>query len=225
MGKKIEDRIGDVFKWCIEDHDLVNSKICDIGVGAGLSSIYFAAKGASKVHGFEPSEGFGGDKSVYNLFTNNIEEYGVNNIVIPHKTDFLENDFEDDTFDYVIAINSLHHVVEKSTDKSNFDGLEIRLSEAIKEMKRITKPNGKVIIWEIAFDSVYRFIGLRYKQMDWYLHPPLKMWKNAAKDSFDNIQLEYTHFFSIPLAKYFMKSYLSLFFLNPTFKLILKKEK
>ena len=223
MNSIFEYQENDVVKWSIKNIDLKNKTICDIGVGSGLSSIYFASKGAKKVIGIEPSQGKGGNVNVYDVFLSNIKKYRFDNIVIPQKLGFLENDYEDNSFDYVFAINSLHHVVENSTDKSNFIGLESRLTGALKEMKRIVKPNGKIVIWDMAFESIYRFVKVRYKQIDWYLHPKLKMWRNAARESFGDVSFEYTYFFSIPMSKYIMRNYLSLYFLNPTFKLVLTK--
>lgn len=223
MNSKVEYEENDVVKWSIKDIDLKNKTICDIGVGSGLSSIYYASKGAKKVIGLEPSRGKGGNINVYDVFISNIKKYRLENIVIPQQIGFLENNYEDNNFDYVFAINALHHVIENSTDKSNFNGLENRLAGAIKEMKRIAKPNGKIVIWDMAFDSIYRFVKIRYKQIDWYLHPTLKMWRNAAREEFDSVSFEYTYFFRIPMSKYIMRNYLSLYFLNPTFKLVLTK--
>ena len=158
----MDHKYENVLKWLTEDLNLHNSTICDIGVGHGQSSLYFASKGSAKVFGIEPSEGKGHDKDVYKIFINNIKRHDLDNIVIPLKIDFLNNNFKDDSFDFVFGINSLHHVFEKSKDISNFSGIENRMNIVFKEMKRIAKPNGKIVIWDTVFDSIYRFIKIRF---------------------------------------------------------------
>lgn len=213
-----------IFQWATSGLDIRDKVICDIGVGPGGSSLHLARLGAREVICFEPGEGKGGRTDVFEKLVSNIRDNGMNDVIIPVKVDFLQNDIAANAFDYVFAINSLHHVVERSTDRSNFEGLQDRLNEAFIEMVRLTKPGGKVVLWEIAFDSVYRHIPLRYRQLDWYLHPPLSVWRNAAKNTGCRFSVDFPWFFSIPVSRFFMRNYLSMYLLNPTFKLVLEKE-
>jgi SAM-dependent methyltransferase len=212
-----------VFQWVTSNLDIRDKLICDIGVGPGTSSFHLARLGAGEITSIEPGQGKGGRTDVFETLVSNIRKNGMEQVIRPMKMDFMQNGFADNSFDFVFAVNSLHHVVERSTDRSNFDGLTDRLTAALTEMVRITKPGGKIVLWDIAFDSIFRSVRIRYRQFDWYLHPTMRMWKESIRQTSCAFHVDYPYFFSIPLSRYFMRNYVALYLLNPTFKLTLEK--
>lgn len=223
LKKLIINKKDKFLSWLCEDIDLFDKTICDIGCGEGWTSIYFAKKNPVKVFSIEPSEGVGGSSDVFTKLLQNIETNNLNDVILPLKIDFMKNDFQDNTFDYVFGINSLHHVIELSRDKTNFIGIGKRINTLFMEINRIVKPGGKVIIWDIAFESIFRHIPIRFRQIDWYLHPKLEDWLKGANDNFKKCHINYTHLTNYSFTRYILNNRISLYLINPTFKLKLTK--
>lgn len=104
--------------------DLVGKTLLDLGCGAGETSVYFALKGA-KVTAADISMG------MLKIAETLSRKYGVNIVTIRSVAERLE--FPDYSFDYIFGNGVLHHV---------------QLDQAIKEIKRVLKPNGKAIFVE-----------------------------------------------------------------------------
>ena len=99
-----------------------NTNILDIGCGNGRNMEY-------------EDYNFTGVDNCYN-FTKICKDKKLNVIL----SDMTTLPFEDNTFDYIISIASFHHL-------SNNE----RREQALKEMKRVLKPNGEILlsVWSI----------------------------------------------------------------------------
>ena len=61
-------------------------------------------------------------------------------------------------------------------EKENLIGIDKRLDNLFSEMKRITKKNGKIIIWDSHSTTIWKYFPIRWRNIDWYLHPTLRVW-------------------------------------------------
>ncbi len=103
---------------------LKGAKLLEIGCGCGEASVYFAKCGAD-VYATDLSEG------MVELAKHVAEYHGttIHTVVCPAE----RLPFDDNSFDFVYAANILHHVDIKT---------------ALKEIKRVLKPDGVLLAWD-----------------------------------------------------------------------------
>lgn len=118
--------------------------------------------------------------------------------------------FEDEAFDHVICIASLHHLLEKE-----------QRTQALKEMKRVLKQNGEafITVWNkrqkefIAEDKVieksWDYKGKELKR-NYYLYTYKELKKDLKEAGFEVLELKPEKSYSIPLIKEFSKNILAL---------------
>jgi len=108
--------------------------VLDIGTGTGNLAIEFLKRGCQVV-GLDPSA-----KMLEIAERKAIEWEGRFQIQLC-KNPLLEIPFPDQTFDIVASTYTIHHITDDAK----------RLS--IKEMKRVLKPNGRIIIGDVMFKN------------------------------------------------------------------------
>lgn len=101
-------------------------KLLDVGCGDGADGEIFINELNLDVCGIDIFE----DKNIKNINGFKFKKAGVYNIP-----------FKDNTFDYVFLHNVLHHIDEKKQNYKNH-------TKALKELKRVCKKNGRIIIIE-----------------------------------------------------------------------------
>ncbi len=104
-------------------------KVLDAGCGVGGSSIFLAKKYGCQVTGITLSE------RQVRTATHFSEKNGVSHLAKFERMDYTQTRFPDASFDVVWAIESM----QTATDKSLF----------FKEMRRILKPNGRILIADV----------------------------------------------------------------------------
>ena len=103
-------------------------KILDVGCGNGRNLLYFAKKGF-EVYGIDFSKEM--IKQAKEMFNKNKIKLKSNQLIV---ADMRKIPFEDENFDYIICVASLHHIPKKDH------------GTAIAEIKRVLKKNGECII-------------------------------------------------------------------------------
>lgn len=212
------------FEWAVKGIDFNDKIVCDIGVGPGFSSIYYCELNPEKIYAIEPSLGIGSHNTVYDKLIENISKNNLTHKIEPLRIDFLKNNFEDNYFDITIGLNSLHHVIEISKEKVNLVNIDKRLDTLFAEMKRITKKDGKIVIWDLHSTTIWKYFPIRWRNIDWYLHPSLNTWIEAFERNFDGYQLYYQHILRAPSTETIFNNKLSNMLLNPLFKVIINNK-
>lgn len=108
--------------------------VLDIGTGTGNLAVEFLTKGC-QVIGLDPSV------KLLRMAEKKIEEWGKRFEIRVCENPFLEIPFFDDTFDIVASTYSIHHLADNAK----------RL--AIAEMKRVMRPDGKIVIGDVMFQD------------------------------------------------------------------------
>ncbi|MEM3543755.1 MAG: class I SAM-dependent methyltransferase [Candidatus Micrarchaeia archaeon] len=141
-------------------------KLLDIGCGSGRNLFYFAEKGFDW-YGIDFS------KEMINIA---IENFKRKNIDVKGRLkvgDMTELPFPDESFDYIISIASFHHIPKEEQLK------------AIKEMKRVLKENGEMII-SVWNKYSFKRIGFWFSGKE-----TLVPWKKKEK----GIEKEYNRYY------------------------------
>lgn len=90
--------------------------------------------------------------------------------------------FKDDVFDYVTCVHSFHHHQDSE--------------QSLEEMKRVTKPGGKVLIFELGLDGIirrsfYRIENKRNNEGNVHRYTKPQMLALFKKVGFVNIEQKY----------------------------------
>jgi len=123
-------------------------KVLDAGCGVGGSAIFLAKNYGCQVTGITLSE------RQVRTATHFSEKNGVGHLATFERMDYTQTRFPDAHFDMVWAIESM----QTATDKSLF----------FKEMRRILKPNGRILIADVFKEGTWKITETPV--MQWMLH-------------------------------------------------------
>ncbi len=154
---------------CIEDGDLA----LDIGTGTGNLAVKFLERGC-KVIGLDPSV------KLLKIAEQKAKEWKGRFQIRLCKDPFLKIPFPEQTFNVVASTFSIHHISE---DKK-------RLS--IREIKRVLKLDGQIIIGDVMFkDSSDKLRALaEYPDMEDEYQPMLDTFPKMFEDEGFNVEVE-----------------------------------
>jgi len=169
--------------------DLCGKSVLEIGCGNGLISLWLALlKNTGKIVAIDEYEGIGEDRNNYNNFKKIIKENSLGIDLM--KVDFWKNNFKPDSFDIVVANNALHHMIR--TEKYIFNDTETRNQwvDLFSVIRRILKRDGILVLREVSRFNLWRFLPLRFRYMDWEIHPTKKEFAYVIrKAGFKNVDL------------------------------------
>ncbi len=208
----------------LEDIGVKGKSVLEVGCGKGFVSLYIALFcGPKKVVALDESEGIGNEKGVLAFLEKTVKDLNIKNIKVV-KSDIMNNCFSDDSFDIIIANNALHHVVRTGKYISSDLHTKNKWIALFSELKRLLKPNGILILGEFSRKSIWRYIKLRYRQIDWELHPKLKEWLLVIKlAGFKKISFRYSVPYKLRKLEPLFSNSFSSFFLNPSFNIYCEK--
>lgn len=139
--------------------------VLDIGTGTGNLAVKFLEKGCQVV-GLDPSA------KLLRMAEKKVEKWGEQFDIRVCENPFLETPFFDNTFDVVVSTYSIHHITD--------DAKQL----AIVEMKRVMKPDGRIIIGDVMFkDSEDKNRALwEYSDMEDEYQPTLDTFLDMFSD-------------------------------------------
>lgn len=139
--------------------------VLDIGTGTGNLAVKFLEKGC-QVIGLDPSA------KLLRMAEKKVEKWGDLFDIRICENPFLEIPFFDNTFDVVASTYSIHHITDDAK------GL------AVVEMKRVMKPDGRIVIGDVMFkDSADKARALsEYPDMEDEYQPTLDTFLDMFSD-------------------------------------------
>lgn len=158
-----------VDKASVKEGDLV----LDIGTGTGNLAARFLARGC-KVIGIDPSA------RLLQMTKDKVTEWKGHFQTLRCEDSFLSIPFGEQTFDVVASTFSIHHISDD----------EKRLS--VKEMKRVLRPGGRVVIGDVMFkDTADKIRALtKYPDMDDEYQPTLDTFPIMFEDGGFIVEVE-----------------------------------
>ncbi len=213
----LEEQLGDV--------SLSGKCVLEVGCGKGFISLFLAmCTDVKQVVALDEAEGEGSPIGVTQPLKEAIGLFGLKNIVV-EEIDVMLNNYPDAYFDIIIANNALHHVVTPGLLSTNHDAQQGYLS-LFRELKRLLVPDGMLLIWEYSRQSLWRWlpIKLKWKHIDWELHPTLDEWLKVIKDAGFRIRrCEYKVPYVFRKLKVFFSNAVVQFFIYPSFFITAQK--
>jgi len=139
--------------------------VLDLGTGTGNLAVRFLEKGC-RVIGLDPSV------KLLEMAEQKVAEWEGRFQVQLCEDPFLEIPFFDNTFDIIASTYSIHHITDHAK----------RLS--VREMKRVLKPNGRVVIGDVMFrNASHKARALAdYPDMEDEYQPMLDTFPDMFKD-------------------------------------------
>ena len=207
--------------------DLSQKKILDIGCGKGMVAAYICLLyPEANVSAIDEDEGNGLDQGSLKIIHEAKSKFILNNLTILKK-DFWEIDFELDSFDVILANDSLHHIVEYNVKDETQKQKENWLKAFLK-IKKYLKPGGHLILREVSVFNFWNHTNLKllFSHMTWEIHPSLKFILETLKEAgFIDVQYSYLVNYKLRiLTKLLEKNFLYGYFLNPTFHISAQKK-
>jgi ubiquinone/menaquinone biosynthesis C-methylase UbiE len=208
-----------------EGIEIAGKKILDLGCGKGFTALALSSLSpATEIIALDEYEGHGESKENSQFLQHLIQRFQVNNLHL-QKMDFLKNQFSDSTFDVVVANHSLHHIVR--TDGFIFQNRATELAwvAQLSEVKRILGPGGVLVAKEGTRNSIWRYVPLRCRNIDWKIHPTIREFKSIFQQVFPKTFL-IKNVVSYRLRKFLpflRKNPLATFLVTPNFYIIARK--
>lgn len=178
-------RLRNLLKFMFNKIDFSNTRVLDIGGGAGLLSIYSVVMGAEKCISLEPDTdgASGGNKQKFNSLKNSIDS-NINAFMIP-KTFQEYSEGISEKFDIIIMANSINHLDESSvisllTNKQS----QSKYSKIFQDIYNLLNDNGHLIITDCSRFNFFNFIGIKNPLMptiEWNKHQSPYTWCSLLK--------------------------------------------
>jgi SAM-dependent methyltransferase len=207
--------------------DVEGKRCLDVGAGNGVFSIALGLRGASEVCALEP-EAAGSNSAMSERFLRMIGQVGVTNVRLERKT--LQEALPGlRPFDLVLLHNCINHFDEPSCIVLHRDqAAQNAYLETFRDLYRVTKDNGIVIITDCTRHNFFGMLGLRSPlapSIEWEKHQPPSVWgRLAERVGFQRERVEWTtpgHLGS--LGHRLLSNSVASFFLLGHFILVLRK--
>lgn len=160
--------------------DVKEKKVIDIGCGNGHLSVYLALqKKVSFAVGLDQYKGHGSEQISRYIFKKAIDELKLSNVAII-EGDISTMPFHNNIFDCVVLQYVMHHVIcEKNKLRKSPTSLH-RASEIFKEIYRLLKFDGILVLCEVRKNSIYRIFSFD-KSIDWKTKQDPSDWISALE--------------------------------------------
>jgi SAM-dependent methyltransferase len=163
-----------------QDTDFHNKTMLEIGCGKGMLCLWAAAHGARHVVGLEPlADGAYDSSKCHQAFRSMAQQLELPQARILPDT-VQKFDCPSNYFDVVLSIASINHLDEKSCvalGKSQAAADEYR--KIFRNIARMMKPGGKLIIIDAARHNFFGDLGLRNPMspnIEWFKHRQPGYW-------------------------------------------------
>lgn len=205
------------------DRSWAGLRMLEIGGGAGVYSLYAAARGAADVVCLEPA-GDGSTAGMAERFRRIRDAARIEHAQHLPLT-FQAYEPEGDPFDLVLLYNSVNHLDEAACAAVHRDPDAREVYRALfSRLHGLTRPGAQVILCDCSRYNLYPLLGLRNPidpSIDWDLHQTPGVWEDLLRSAgFGRPALSWMTFNPLGrLGRFFLGNRLAAFFLVSHFRL------
>lgn len=179
------------------DVDFHNKTMLEIGCGKGLFCLWAAMHGARHVVGLEPlAEGAYDSSDCHRKFRSMAEQLDLPQArILP--TTVQDFDCPGNYFDIVLSVASINHLDEKScVALGKSEAARNEYQKIFRNIARMIKPGGKLIIMDAARRNFFGDLGLRNPltpNIEWFKHQQPEYWAGLLSEcGFGNARIRWT---------------------------------
>jgi len=179
------------------DIDFRNKTMLEIGCGKGMLCLWAAMHGARHVVGLEPlAEGAYDSSDCHRTFRSMADQLDLPQArILP--TTVQEFDCPGNYFDVVLSVASINHLEEKScVALGKSEAAKKEYQKIFRNIARMMKPGGKLIIMDAARHNFFGDLGLRNPlspNIEWFKHQQPEYWAGLLGDcGFSNARIRWS---------------------------------
>jgi SAM-dependent methyltransferase len=155
-----------------------NASVLDIGAGDGVTSLYAASAGATKVVGLS-ADLDGSWEGAADTFERLRDGLGLEQVVVLRET-VQDFDAAGEQFDVLISRASINHVDEDACIRLREDAeAQGRYLTVFEKLARISAPGAAIVVKDAMPQNFFGALGLRNPMMptlEWHKHQPPEVW-------------------------------------------------
>lgn len=201
-----EDKYGDLARYALGAERffgpvaLSGRRILEIGSGRGLTTMFLALQGASRVVSMEP--GLAGSRTgLQSIQQRRIEALGLQDVVELVDADFNTWDGGDRRFDIIVSESSINHLYESPHHALRHRETHDRYQVIWRKVRGLLAAGGVFCVSDACrygFFSMTKRLGLRRpwdgKRLttNWRIHQNAGVWSTIARESgFSSVEVDY----------------------------------
>ena len=174
-------------------HSIQGKRVLELGCGDGILGLYIALSRDPRLCvAVDDWKGSGGSPKRQQRAATLLAQFSRHGFRVV-QADFWSLPFPRQSFDVILANNALHHIAGFCHSDRPEDQAD-KLTHMFKLLKGFLSEEGILVIQEFDGSTIWRFwpFRLRYRQLEWWLHPPLQIWLDAVRlGGFTDVSCDY----------------------------------
>lgn len=172
-------------RYLFEGVPLLGRSFLEVGAGAGLTSLWAACQGATRVVALEP-EAAGSTAGVRDRFRRAAEKLALSQVEMLPET-FQSYELPAEPFDVVLLHNSVNHLDEAACIRLREDLAARRTYEGLFEkLARATARGGRLVLSDCSCDNFFARLGVKNPfapTIEWNKHQSPETWADLLREA------------------------------------------
>ena len=185
------------FHWHVEEqvspHSISGKHVLEIGCGDAMLGLYVALSRKPQLCvAVDNWAGVGGPTARREGAAQLLHQFGADAFCVV-QADSWALPSTRHAFDAILANNAPHHIAGFCRSDGTKEQVG-KLTTVFRSLRELLEDDGVLVVQEFDGSTVWRFwpFRFRYRQLEWWLHPPMRTWLDAARlGGFKDVSYDY----------------------------------